>query len=113
MESGRLRRGDRLPPTRELAPKLGLNRTTVSAAYDVLENEGLIKGEVGRGSYVSGVPGRCGDAELVAGADGLGFHGRRNALARRINFSSSRPSEKLFPWRNSGNRAARFWRAGT
>src|ERR1700733_4973148 len=53
MESGRLRRGDRLPPTRELALKTGLNRTTVSAAYDVLESEGLIKGEVGRGSFVT------------------------------------------------------------
>src|SRR5580704_735516 len=58
METGELHRGDRLPPTRELASKLGLNRTTVSAAYDVLESEGLIKGEVGRGSYVSATPTR-------------------------------------------------------
>ncbi len=56
MENGELRRGDRLPPTRELALKLGLNRTTISAAYDILETEGLVKGEVGRGSYVCGIP---------------------------------------------------------
>ena len=52
IHEGRLRPGDRLPPTRELAGQLGLNRTTVSAAYELLEFEGLIKGEVGRGSYV-------------------------------------------------------------
>src|SRR5437868_14282087 len=54
IESGNLHPGDRLPPTRELAGQLGLNRNTVAAAYDVLESEGLIKAEVGRGSSVSG-----------------------------------------------------------
>src|SRR5579863_2180586 len=56
IEIGDLRSGDRLPPTRELAGQLGLNRTTISAAYDLLETVGLIKGEVGRGSYVCGGP---------------------------------------------------------
>jgi 2-aminoadipate transaminase len=37
-----------------LAGLLGLNRTTVSAAYDILETEGLIAGQVGRGSFVTG-----------------------------------------------------------
>src|ERR1700684_2702903 len=54
IETGDLRTGDRLPPTRELAGQLGLNRTTISAAYELLESAGLIKGEVGRGSYVCG-----------------------------------------------------------
>ena len=98
MESGELHRGDRLPPTRELASKLGLNRTTVSAAYEVLEIEGLIKGEVGRGSYVSGTPrirtevlnwSRALTASVSTGAG--------TPASGVINFSSSRPSEKLFP----------------
>ncbi len=98
MESGRLRRGDRLPPTRELALKLGLNRTTVSAAYDVLESEGLIRGEVGRGSFVTGIP--------LASAESMNWSralvgsvstGAGMPLRGGINFSSSRPSEKLFP----------------
>ncbi|HTA44481.1 MAG TPA: PLP-dependent aminotransferase family protein [Bryobacteraceae bacterium] len=98
MESGDLHRGDRLPPTRELAAKLGLNRTTVSAAYEVLENEGLIKGEVGRGSYVSAMPSaktqalnwsRALTPSISAGAG--------NPANGVINFTSSRPSEKLFP----------------
>ena len=49
-----LTRGERLPATRELAGLLGLNRTTVSAAYEMLETEGLIAGQVGRGSFVTG-----------------------------------------------------------
>src|SRR5260221_4121437 len=54
IHSGRLPKGSRLPPTRELAGLLGLNRTTVSAAYELLESDGLISGQVGRGSYVTG-----------------------------------------------------------
>src|SRR5215510_11151084 len=54
IRSGKLQRGDRLPATRELAGLLGLNRTTVSAAYEILESEGLIAGQVGRGSFVTG-----------------------------------------------------------
>src|SRR5438552_17818058 len=51
---GRLPKGSRLPATRELAGLLGLNRTTISAAYELLESEGLISGQVGRGSFVTG-----------------------------------------------------------
>lgn len=48
-----LRPGDKLPPTRELAGQLGLNRTTISAAYAALDELGLISGKVGRGSFVA------------------------------------------------------------
>jgi len=78
IESGRLHRGDRLPATRELAGQLGLNRTTVSAAYSLLESEGLIAGHVGRGSFVTA---RAKAATETAPA----------------SFSRSRPSELLFP----------------
>src|ERR1700692_3641709 len=54
IRSGSLKRGERLPPTRELAGLLGLNRTTVSPAYELLESDGLITGHVGRGSFVTG-----------------------------------------------------------
>ena len=54
IRSGDLAKGERLPATRELAGLLGLNRTTVSAAYEMLESEGLISGQVGRGSFVTG-----------------------------------------------------------
>ena len=98
IESGELLPGDRLPPTRELAVQLGLNRTTVSAAYDALEQSGRIKGSVGRGSFV------CGTSEREA--EGLDWtHALTASLSvstgtsrhTTINFSASRPSERLFP----------------
>src|SRR5215213_8311944 len=57
IRSGQMGRGERLPATRELAGLLGLNRTTVSAAYTLLEEQGLIAGQVGRGSFVTGEAG--------------------------------------------------------
>src|SRR5881296_2881994 len=53
---GKLSKGSKLPATRELAGQLGLNRTTISAAYEMLEAEGLISGQVGRGSFVTSGP---------------------------------------------------------
>ena len=53
IRNGQLERGERLPPTRELAGQLGLNRATISAAYELLEADGLISGHVGRGSFVA------------------------------------------------------------
>jgi DNA-binding transcriptional MocR family regulator len=50
---GALGIGERLEPSRELAKRLGIHRTTVSNAYADLEAEGLIEGTVGRGTFVS------------------------------------------------------------
>ena len=50
---GGLKVGDRLEPSRELAKRLGVHRTTVGNAYAELEAEGLIQGTVGRGTFVS------------------------------------------------------------
>jgi len=47
---GRLEKGERLPATRELAGILGLNRATVSAAYALLESEGLGQGDMSDGA---------------------------------------------------------------
>jgi len=100
IRSGEVARGERLPATRELAGQLGLNRTTVSAAYEMLEAEGLIAGQVGRGSFVIGERAPSGAVDWnamlerpetpVAGpAGGLGKAG--------ISFAMSRPSRDLFP----------------
>lgn len=51
--SGGLKPGDRLEPSRELAQHLGVHRTTVGNAYAELESEGLIRGTVGRGTFVA------------------------------------------------------------
>ncbi len=80
IDSGRLEAGVRLPPTRELAGQLGLNRATISAAYELLEADGLITGHVGRGSFVATPSGK-----------------RDFASPELISFANSRPSEMLFP----------------
>ena len=50
---GRLRAGDRLPPTRTLARELGVARLTVATAYDWLRAEGYVYGRVGAGTFVA------------------------------------------------------------
>lgn len=49
---GKLKAGDRLPPQRELAWKLGVTIGTVTRAYQEASKRGLLSGEVGRGSYL-------------------------------------------------------------
>ncbi len=63
IRDGRLRSGDRLPPTRELALTLGLARNTIARAYEDLLAEGYVEGRVGSGTYVS-----AGLGELPRGA---------------------------------------------
>ena len=101
IRSGSLKQGERLPPTRELAGLLGLNRTTVSAAYELLESDGLITGHVGRGSFVTGgetVPaaGLNWDAILDA-SHATSAPESLQAGPDTISFAVSRPSEELFP----------------
>jgi GntR family transcriptional regulator/MocR family aminotransferase len=50
---GRLREGEPLPPTRELARQLEISRTTVSVAYDRLLSEGYTVARVGAGTFVA------------------------------------------------------------
>lgn len=52
--AGRLRRGDQLPTHRELADRLGVSIGTVTRAYAAAERRGLVRGEIGRGTFVVG-----------------------------------------------------------
>jgi DNA-binding transcriptional MocR family regulator len=56
--AGRLRPGERLPPQRELARRLGVTVATVGRAYQVAVRRGLLTGEVGRGTFVAPAPSR-------------------------------------------------------
>ncbi len=55
IDGGRLPAGARLPPIRDLARDLGLNRETVADAYRRLGALGLTESGVGRGTFVRGV----------------------------------------------------------
>jgi 2-aminoadipate transaminase len=100
IRSGDLARGERLPATRELAGQLGLNRTTVSAAYEMLEAEGLIAGQVGRGSFVTGGAAAAGGVnwgELLQHSETPAAGPSGGFGKEVISFVMSRPSRALFP----------------
>lgn len=107
ISGGELQLGERLPATRELAGLLGLNRTTVSAAYELLESQGLISGQVGRGSFVAhrSVPLKGQETvdlasqtfrweELLPAREA---NGTSSAFPIEVSFSSSRPMREAFP----------------
>ena len=52
VRSGELRPGERLPPQRELAARLGVDLTTVTRAYRLAAQAGLIEGAGKLGSFV-------------------------------------------------------------
>jgi DNA-binding transcriptional regulator YhcF (GntR family) len=51
--TGRLGGGERLPSVRRLAEWAGVNLNTVRAVYAALEEEGLVAGQHGRGTFVA------------------------------------------------------------
>ena len=51
--AGQLPEGFRLPPERQLARSLGVNRSTVLLAYRELKADGLVDAHVGRGTIVT------------------------------------------------------------
>ena len=83
---GEARRGERLPPARDLAAILNVNSNTVLRALRMLRDEGLLEFRRGRGITVSGTP-VVGAVvtrarELIDFARGHGY--RRDELARLI-----------------------------
>lgn len=54
IKEGVLANGDQLPTTRQLAVQLGINFNTVARAYRLLDQEGLISTQPGRGTFVIG-----------------------------------------------------------
>ena len=53
---GAVNAGFQLPPERDLASTLKISRATVVSAYRELEARGLVRGYVGRGTFVSAKP---------------------------------------------------------
>ncbi|HRX16680.1 MAG TPA: GntR family transcriptional regulator [Spirochaetota bacterium] len=51
--SGRLLPGDKLPTIRALAIELKINPNTIAKAYNELEIRGIVKTQVGRGTFIS------------------------------------------------------------
>jgi 2-aminoadipate transaminase len=114
---GTLGPGERLPSTRNLASKLGINRMTVEAAFSQLEADGLISSHVGRGAFVNRLAGTSEarshlgeemDAEAVSRLWAPLFVDYRSAPmslptmtarngAKFISFVPAAPGAELFP----------------
>lgn len=116
---GRLRRGDRLPPTRELAQRLEVSRNTVAAAYEWLIAEGLVSGQAGAGSFVQGEPppasprrrAKAG-APLQSRALWRELPGPRERLGpSAYDFRAGMPDAQLFPFETWRRFSARQLRA--
>lgn len=113
---GRLAKGARLPPQRDLAYALGVSLNTVSRAYADATARGFVRGEVGRGTYVrEGGPratqDRPGDlTRPTAGAIDFSLNlpapGRADAaLARTLeDLSRSRALASLLDYQTAGDR---------
>lgn len=73
---GRLALRTRLPAERDLASALGVSRTTVTAAYDLLRDEGYVESRQGAGSWTALPPVRMSMTEPRGGPPTGGRFGR-------------------------------------
>lgn len=78
---GRLRRGERLPSTRDLADQLGVSRTVVLMAFEQLLAEGFVEGRHGSGTFVSNAGGESRRPQAALTRVGLSRYGKAAALA--------------------------------
>ncbi len=56
--TGRIKPGERLPSSRELASQLEVSRPTINAAFDLLSSEGFIERRLGSGTFIKELDGR-------------------------------------------------------
>lgn len=109
--AGQLRPGDPLPPSRELARRLTVSRSTVTGAYDRLAGEGFVTAHVGAGTVVSehlartrGKPKKKRIGDTLRGRPVWDAIQLPTVLAEipRFDFRSGTPDATLFPhdlWR--------------
>lgn len=86
--SGRLRAGERLSPTRDLAHQLGVARLTVATAYEWLRAEGYVYGRVGAGTFVAPI---FSDATQMENSDSSTFEAPLLSVSYGVNGSRGGP----------------------
>ena len=75
IKAGKLAAQAKLPPQRDLAYDLGVTIGTITRAYALLRERGLVSGEVGRGTYVQ--PGLAANENRTADPITVNFGGTR------------------------------------
>src|SRR5215204_7737817 len=104
---GDLPSGSKVPPERELAHRLRISRTTVVSAYRELESRGLLRGYVGRGTFVCAAPepegtpfawrGKIAAAALRSSDSTLRDVVRNSADSRLLSLAAGGPALDRFP----------------
>ncbi len=126
VEGGTLAEGFRLPPSRQLADELDLNRNTVAAAYTELQRLGLVRSRVGAGTFVgrarqetavveTAVPAMPWERLLArrctrypgTGGDELGMGQRFEGAT---NFETAIPSPEFYPAQDFRDCLQRVWK---
>jgi len=104
----------KLPPTRQLAENLKINRNTVLTAYEELEADGLVYSHVGQGTFVSDLSEQL-DRRQLAGQRKFDWSNHysseldesslyslvqlyRSCIAKaKISFAGAHPDDELYP----------------
>jgi len=104
---GELPSGARVPPERALAQRLKISRTTVVSAYRELEARGLLRGYVGRGTFVCAAPepegtpfawrGKIAAAALRSSDSTLRDVVRNSSDSRLLSLAAGEPAIDKFP----------------
>jgi DNA-binding transcriptional MocR family regulator len=104
---GELPAGSQVPPERDLAQRLRISRTTVVSAYRELESRGLLRGYVGKGTFVcaapepSGAPfawrGKIASAALRWNDSTLRDTIRHSSDSRILSLAAGEPAIDCFP----------------
>src|SRR6185437_9727162 len=104
---GELPSGARVPPERTLAQHLRISRTTVVSAYRELESRGLLRGYVGRGTFVCAAPepegtpfawrGKIAAAALRSSDSTLRDLVRHSSDTRLLSLAAGEPAIDKFP----------------
>lgn len=90
--SGELPSGSRLPAERELSTMLGVSRSTVVSAYDILRRGGRLASQTGSGTFVTSPTPAAQRLHLRDMVDAqVHAPGSRHAATQAINLSISRP----------------------
>lgn len=84
IERGALKRGDQLPPERELAQQLGVSRPTVRAGLRSLVTMGVLESRHGFGTFITDRPPVLGSESLKLLAALHGFTGENMSGARGV-----------------------------
>jgi DNA-binding transcriptional MocR family regulator len=100
IRSGALPPGTKLPPQRELADFLDIDFTTVTRAYGVCREKGLIYGVTGRGTFVAARNDGCAGAVDCAVVQGFPETGAEEIASAAREILSRSSAADLFSYRN-------------